>query len=242
VEALANFIRASVRDDPELLDLQEQVRRRRLRIASGLLPRVIIPSDFTQAAVTCLGERTSAPQWTGVVDPWVVWLRQGIRRRVAEILTETFDQLRDHRLEATGRAVATPISIIALPSDLWSSTATLVETATGDVLIGGVRAFVDVIIAPPMAQLRGVSRAKLDTFASAFDGAMQAAGRRYALGELVTAARQALGAGISAREVDSTLRRSSPAAWAGSGRRRACVVPTVDEIAQAARQAAESGA
>ena len=86
------------------------------------------------------------------------------------------------------------------------------------------------------------SRSALDRFACAFGEAILAADRRFTLGELVDAVRQHLGAGVSAREVEASLQRSSPAERAGSGRRAAHEVPTEAELAQAARQAVESPA
>jgi hypothetical protein len=153
------------------------------------------------------------------------------------VLTTLFDELRSAELGATGRAVVNPTVPVEIPPDIWTSNATAVEVSTGNVLIGETRAFIDVVVAPP-ASTRSASRSSIDRFIVRFDEAMQAASRRFTLAELVAASRQHLGA-ISAREVDA-LRRASGAAWAPSGRGPACVVPTPDELARAARLAAES--
>ena len=72
-----------------------------------------------------------------------------------------------------------------------------------------------------------------------FVGQMLVADRRYVIGEIVAAAQATLG-NVSRQEVEAALKRMSPAARAGAGRRAAHEVPTEAELASAASRAAEA--
>ena len=105
---------------------------------------------------------------------------------------------------------------------------------------GATTLFCGVEVEPPPPPPRGASRASIDKFVCQFDAEMLVMDCCYTNAELVAAIQQHLGGGISSREVASALRRVSPAALAGPGRRAAALVPTPAEIDAAARRAAET--
>lgn len=237
-QPLAALLRDRIDGDAELHALRVGARRRRLPgLASVHLRPSLCPAAFTQAA---LGEcPPPAPEWSaGITEPWGPWLRRKMQRRASEILASIFDQLRTGHLAATGILPATG-GPTAVPDALWASTAVALDMRANALLAGHVALFLGIEIELPQPPPRSASRAALDRFVASFDAVMHETERRYTVDELVTAAQATLG-NVSGAEIEAALQRSSPAARAGSGRRAAALVPTRDELARAARQAAET--
>jgi hypothetical protein len=242
--SLAELLTATIRDalgsDAELGDWCKQARERRLhKVAQIRMSKLLCPAAYTAAALATLPELPPAAQWTaGVSDPWPGWLAAHIRRRMMQILAGIFDPLRAGQRQAIGilPASGTPVPV---PCELWSAATAAVDMRTGNLMMaGGLTLFACVEVSDP-APRPSRSRASLDQFVTAFDGALAAQGRRYVVGEAVEAARRALGA-VSASEVEGAIRRSALAALAGPGRRARHLVPTAGEIDAAAARATET--
>lgn len=250
---VATIVRNLVADDDELKasvkDLREHVFRgvqwwddagraraaARLRaLAPRLAPR-LLPAAFTTKSVAALH---LPPRTAHLEDARAALLAHAWRRRVTEVLASLFDQLRAGTLVATGRPPAAPTTRIGIPTELWSAAATAVCLRTSDVRIGTVAAFADVLVETPVVR-RSASRAALEQFGQSFDRAVADQGRRFTLPEFVRALEQELGGGISEREAAAALKRSSPSALHGRGRRSAAVTPTAAELRAAAERAAE---
>ncbi len=200
---------------------------------------MVRPADYTTekvAAAYATDCRTAH-----LSDAWAaIWARR-IEGRLATLLAGVLDELRRGEMVATGRLAANPLAPIAVPVELFDAPATALDTVTGDIRIGDACAFVEVMVSTSRSSPRGISRSKLDRFTRAFGEAMAAMDRHFTLGELADAVDREL-AEPSLREVKASIRRASPRAWAGSGRRAAALVPTRDELARAARQAAGTSA
>ncbi len=120
-----------------------------------------------------------------------------------------------------------------------ASEAARVDTRMDGLLAGATPLFIGIVVQWPAPPPRSASRSALGRFVSNFDGQMLVADRRYVIGEIIAAARATLG-NVSRQEVEAALKRMSPAARAGAGRRAAHEVPTEAELAAAASRAVEA--
>ena len=249
---LAAVIRSHIEVDGELAGLARAAAAYAQRTRNvGLLhtvvtamPRRIAPAGFTAERLRAeYGEGPwydTPPSWSGHVrDPRAVLLVEHIDRRRAELLVEVFDNIRHGRLIATGIQAATGART-CVPGDLWRSEAVALDMRASGLLVGEATVFCGVEVRSPPPAPRSASRSALDRFTRGFGTAMEAAGRTCVISEIIGAARQHLGAAVSAREVEAAIRRVSPPALAGPGRRPAALVPTTAEIDAAARQAAST--
>ena len=250
---VATIVRNLVADDDELKasvkDLREHVFRgvawwddagrgratARLRALTPRLAPQLSPTAFTAETAEALH---LPPRTAHLEDARAALLAHACRRRATEVLALLFDQLRAGTLVATGRPPAAPTTRIGIPTELWSAAATAVCLRTSDVLNGTVAALTDVVVETPSARCSR-SRAALEQFGQSFDRAVADQGRRFTLPEFVRALEQELGGGISEREAAAALKRSSPSALHGRGRRPAALTPTAAELRQAAERAAE---
>jgi hypothetical protein len=157
------------------------------------------------------------------------------RHRLALLLAALFDQLRTGALVATGRPAVTPTASAAIPAALWDASATLVERRSGDVFVGGTRAFIGVDVAPPVPQPRPLPEATAREFLAGLAVEFAPSGRTFTAAEAARMIRDAYpGSVISDREIARLLRQLRPAAWSAGGRRQAARTPTDAELAAAA--------
>lgn len=237
-QLLATMIRGAVEGDAELLDLLDEARRRRLpQLATLRLPPSLCPADFTEAALARIPERTPAPVWGfGITNPWATWIALNIRRRVAEIITGTFDQLRTGTLGAAGLQAATGANT-CVPCRLWCSPAVEVDTRTNALLAGSVPLFLAVEVQPPAARA-ALSEAAARRYLDRFAAKLEAAGQLFSAEEASVLLQQSFPRAPMAagRQVTRMLREMKPAAWA-TGRRRAGAKPTAETLAEAHREA-----
>lgn len=232
------MLRDRIVGDDELRGLLDEARRRNLpRLATvAHLPPLLCPSAFTEESLARF-ERTPVPQWrAGTTNPWLDWLGQNIRRRVAEIITAVFDQLRDGRLTAIGFVPANG-SRTGVPVELWASPAVLVDARNSGLVAGSVPLFVAVEVQPPAARA-ALSEAAARRYLDQFAAKLEAAGQLFSAEEASVLLRQSFpGAPMATgRQITRMLREMKPAAWA-TGRRRAGAKPTAETLAEAHREA-----
>jgi hypothetical protein len=211
-----------------------RAKRRFERLVPGLGQRVA-PVLWAEAA-----KRYDAPpSYPGAFDPLASMKAHAVNGRLTAIVARFFAELQGGELGVRGRPAGNPAAVIDVLPDLWGSPAVALDLAVSTIWVGGQPAFVDVTVSPPAPRPRGVSRLALDRFTRAFGDAIAATDREFVLGELIVAVGQELGA-TSDREISEAIRRASPRAWAGAGRRAAALTPTEEELCAAARKAAEA--
>jgi hypothetical protein len=157
------------------------------------------------------------------------------------VLARTSDRLWTGVDVAIGRPYRDPTAPVTVPAALWGAPETVVDTLSGDVLVGTTPAFIGVTITqpPPPAAL---SESGARRFLLRFADELERAERTFTTAEATEQLQRHFpGAPMaSERQASRLLRELRPSSWSSGGRRREHTVPGPDQLAGAAAVALES--
>lgn len=218
-------------------DRRQTAERRLQKLAPGV-PKLIRPASFTVAEVTIA--YATDPRTAHLQDAWAAIWAHRIRGRQSLLLARVFDRLRAGTDATTGRPTNDPTATITMPKSIWDEPTTVVDTLSGDVLIGTTPAFVAVMISSPPPPRPALSESSARRSLLRFAEELDAMARVFSAAEAAEALQRHFSDAPMASEsqVARLLRENRPAAWAHNGRRRAVAIPSKDELADVAAVAA----